>query len=448
MTTRRETGHLLRRAGLGARPADFEAFAPLSWEAAVDRLLAFDALPETQPTAPTATGMDPERDEMRMTGPDVITWWLERMVRTERPLEEKLTLFWHDQFATALTKAPPELLALQNVMLRRNALGNFRDLLRAVAIDPAMLLYLDGRSNVAGSPNENFAREFFELHTLGEGMYSEADIKEAARALTGWTIDPRTRTSVFRRQRHDNGSKTVLGQTGNFGLDDIVDIVMEQPAFAEAIAGKVARFFVADDLDASFVRDLGSVFIDNDFEIRPLLEALLKSDAFRNDAYRRQLKGPVDFVVGAVRNLDAQVAPRMLLFGTHGLGQTLFNPPSPAGWEGGVTWVNGNTVLLRANFAKALACGRGERHGFEDGTDRVSIEFDPAALLGAAGAHDAESTVQTFVDLLLDGEIDEADRGILLGYLGSTFEITPQSVDEKVRGLTHLLVASPTYALA
>ena len=169
MTTRRETGHLLRRAGFGARPSDFEDYARLSWEAAVDRVLDYAALPDALPATPTPTQQRPDSDELRLGAIDVIGWWLERIIVSERSFEEKLVFFWHDHFATAITKAPPPLMANQVVTLRRQALGNFRDLLVAVATDPAMLVYLDGNTNVVGNPNENYARELYELQSGRDG---------------------------------------------------------------------------------------------------------------------------------------------------------------------------------------------------------------------------------------------------------------------------------------
>ena len=273
MTTHRETGHLLRRAGFGPRPADFAAFAPLTWQDAVDRLIDYAAVPDRLPADPTPTRHVPDSDELRLSPLDVMTWWLDRMVRSERPLEEKLTLFWHDHFATSIAKAPPALMLVQNRTLRRLALGNFRDLLLAVTTDPAMLLYLDGHTNAAGNPNENHARELFELHTLGQGAYTETDIKEAARALTGWVVRGRRHDAAvaarFVPRRHDGGTKRIFGRQGAWRVADVVDLILEQPTLPAFITGKLARFLVRDDLDEEFLDALATRFATRNFELRP-----------------------------------------------------------------------------------------------------------------------------------------------------------------------------------
>lgn len=442
MTSRRETGHLLRRAGLGARPAEFDAFAPLSWQAAVARVLDYYRVPDTLPAEPTPTRTRPDSDELMLASRDVMTWWYERLVRSERPLEERMTLFWHDHFATALSKVPAPLMAGTIETLRGLALGNYRDMLRAVATDPGMLVYLDGTTNVKGQANENYARELFELHTLGEGNYSETDVKETARALTGWVALPRFSASVFARRRHDGGIKRIFGQTGAFDLEGVLDLVLDQPSAPDFIAGKLAAALIGPGLSGGFVRALADRLVDADFEVRPVVEAILLSDEFREGGYRAQIKSPVDFAVGAVRNLGAEADPLALVGVAAEMGQMLLNPPDPSGYAVGMAWVNGNTALLRSNYANLLVVGRERRH-----EGRRLVRFSPDDLLAASGADDAESTVQTFVDLLYDGEIDFHDRAVLLDYLGPDFQLTAHSIDGKVRGLIYLLLSSPTYAL-
>lgn len=447
MTTRRETGHLLRRAGFGARPSDFDAFAPLSWEQAVDRVLDYQSTLDPLPGAPTPTRMREDSDELRFSPFDVIGWWLDRMLRSGRGIEEKLTFFWHDHFATAITKAPPPFMANQVNTLRSLALGNFRDLLVAVATDPAMLVYLDGRSSVAGNPNENYARELYELHTLGNGNYTETDVQETARALTGWGINRRSLSSRFRVARHDGGVKTIFGQTGTFDLDDIADMILEHPVFPEFMVGKLARYFVAQDVSDDYIAGLAESWVADGFEIYPLMRRILLSDEFRSGSYRALIKNPLEFVLTATRNLDASVDARLILFTASSMGLIPLNPPTPAGWPAGAAWVNGNSVLARSNFANALMVAG--RENFRAGRQNAPrVAFDPTDLLEQSGAVDAGSTVDTFVDLLLDGEIDFHDRELLLDYLGADFLPDERAVDEKGRGLVYLLLSSPAYALA
>ena len=447
MTTRRETGHLLRRAGFGARPEDFETYAPLRWEQAVERVLDYALQPDPLPDAPTPTQRPPDSEEVRLSPMDVIGWWLERMMRSERSLEEKLTFFWHDHFATAITKSPPPLMANQVKTLRAGALGNFRDLLVGVATDPAMLVYLDGHTNVAGSPNENYARELYELHTLGIGNYNERDIQETARALTGWGLDRRAQTSRFRPARHDTGVKTVFGASGNFDLADVADLILAQPALATFIVGKLARYFVAPDVSETYIGDLAAGWVADDFELKPLMRAILLSDAFREGSYRALIKNPLEFTVTAVRNLGAEVDPRLVLFTANSMGLIPLNPPTPAGWPAGAAWVNGNSVLARSNYANALMVASRERFREQRG-NAPEVFFDPMEALAARGARDAAGTVDTFVDLLLDGEIDFHDREILIEYLGGGFVPDAAAVDEKGRGLVYLLLSAPAFALA
>ena len=442
MTTRRETGHLLRRAGFGARPADFDTYAPLSWSQAVERLLNVEATLDTLPADPTSTQEMPDSDEMRLSPMDVVGWWLDRMVRTERPLEEKLTFFWRDHFATALSKVPPLFMAEQNQLLRRLSLGNFGTLLRAVATDPAMLIFLDGHTSAAGNANENYARELMELHTLGQGNYTEQDIKEAARALTGWVVRPRFHTSLFVDRRHDSSTKQIFGNRGAFDLDGVIDLVLAHPAMPPFIAGKMTCYFIQDGVSQGFVDDLAAGFTAADLEIRPLLRAILNSDEFREGAYRAQIKSPTDFVVGAVRSLAVEVDPRLLMRAVHDQGQVPMNPPDPSGWPSGEEWINANTSLLRSNLAFQLSRMPG------NGRHRASVAFNPLLLLERSGASDADALIQTFVDLLLEGEIDADDRAVLREYVDATGTNSTEAMERAARGVVYFLLASPAYALA
>jgi uncharacterized protein (DUF1800 family) len=244
----------------------------------------------------------------------------------------------------------------QNVLFRREALGNFAALLKTVARDPAMLVYLDGVRSVARQPNENFARELLELFTLGEGHYSEADIKNAARAFTGWSIDRETGHFVDHLQQHDGGEKTFLGQTGNFNGDDIIAIVLRQPRTAETIVEKLWREFVSLKPDPAEVKRLAAVFRNGGYEMKPLMRALLLSPAFRDPANRGALiKSPVELIVGTVHVLGLPVPEKTgLVRMMAGLGQSPFDQPNVKGWPGGEAWITTNTLLLRQQFLRRM----------------------------------------------------------------------------------------------
>ena len=364
--------HLLNRTSFAAGPADIEAFAGLTREQAVERLLSWAGKPAVTP--PPAWADEPFESLRRFRDMSVEdrklalrevfqkafelqSWWLTEMLVTPSPLTEKMTLFWHNHFVSSQQKVrSPQLMYRQNVLLRRHALGNFGKLLQAVARDPAMVIYLDSASNRKGQPNENFAREVMELFTLGEGYYTERDIKEAARAFTGWGIDPDRGEFVFRRLVHDNGVKTVLGRTGNLDGDTVLDILLEQPQTAELVVAKLWREFVAPDPDPSEVRRIAQVFRESGYEIRPVLRALFTSNAFYEPGNRAALiKSPVELVVGTLRQFSFSTGePLPFVLGVALLGQTLFSPPNVKGWPGGAAWINSTTLLGRKAFLDRL----------------------------------------------------------------------------------------------
>jgi len=230
-------------------------------------------------------------------------WWIDEMTVTRSPLTERMTLFWHNHFVSGQPKVRiTRLMYRQNATLRANALGNFGVLLHAIAKDPAMLVYLDSVQNRKGAPNENFAREVMELFTLGEGHYTERDVKEAARAFTGWSVDRETGLYVFRPRLHDDGVKTVLGKSGRFDGDAVLDILLAQPETAEHVTAKLWRELVSPDVDAAAVRRIAARFRDSQYDIRVALREILTSDAFYASEHRGVLvKSPVELVVGTLR---------------------------------------------------------------------------------------------------------------------------------------------------
>jgi uncharacterized protein (DUF1800 family) len=367
--------HLLNRTGFGATDAEVRAFAPLERAEAVDRLLA---AARNEPTLAPPEFVNDEftpfyrlramSAEERMAvqrryaqqGFELRAWWLREMLATPSPLTERMTLFWHNHFATSQQKVrSPQLMYRQNVLLRREALGNFATLLHAVAKDPAMLIYLDNAGNRRQAPNENFAREVMELFTLGEGHYSEHDIKEAARAFTGWSLDRDTGTFMYRRAWHDVGDKTVLGASGPLGGDEVLDILLARAQTAEFIAGKLWREFVSPAPDAAALKNAARAFRESGYEVKPLLRSLLLSEAFWSPANRGALiKSPVDLVVGTLRTFDIHPFDlRPAAFVCAALGQNLFAPPNVKGWPGGETWIDSATLLGRKQFVDRLFRG-------------------------------------------------------------------------------------------
>lgn len=374
-----EARHLLSRTSFGATPAEIRALEGQDYSSTVDRLLIGV---RRQAMTPPPTWIDEGPAELRRRqqaaqaearsgidgkklqvarpvqeqGRELRNWWVEEMLVTDRPLTERMVLFWHNHFTSSFLKvryAPA--LFRQNALFRRDALGNFATLLKEVARDPAMLIYLDGMRSVARQPNENFARELLELFTLGEGHYGEADVKAAARAFTGWSVDRQTGRFVNREQQHDGGVKTFLGRTGRFGGDEIIAILLGHPRTAETIVEKLWREFVSLEPDPAEVKRLAASF-RNGYEIRPLMRSILLSAQFRDPANRGALiKSPIELIVGTVRVLGLPVPEKTSLVRMmRGLGQSPFDPPNVKGWIGGESWITTYTLLLRQQFLRRI----------------------------------------------------------------------------------------------
>ena len=349
--------HLLLRTGFVATPAELARLLPLTRAQAVDALIA-----STRTVARTTPGFlnpDPRTNRpMMVASPEraLKAWWYQEMVTTDSPLTERMVLFWHNHFTSAFSKVlDVRLLYDQNVLLRRSALGNFALLLRDIDLDAAMFLYLDKDSNRANSPNENYAREVMELFTLGEGQqYTEDDIKEAARAFTGYHLDNRKR--VVPRGDHDPRPKLVLGHAVESGQDVILQLLLKEERVATYIAGKFWREFISEQPDEVVVRTLAADFYRAKYDIRVLLRATLLSEAFWHPAQRGQLvKSPVEFLVGLARTLQAPVGEgELLVEAGRNLGQDLFEPPNVKGWRGANAWLNCETMLQRWRVVDTL----------------------------------------------------------------------------------------------
>lgn len=368
-----EARHLLARTGFGG-PSQQELAALLadSYPQAVERLLQQPA--GNPPTAPAlkwfkaGKGLSPaarkaQQKQRREQGLVLKSWWYQQMLTTQAPLQEHMILFWHNHFTSSLKKVrQPLLLSRQHQTLRRHALGNFQQMLRAISQDGAMLIYLDSQTSRKQQANENLAREWFELFTLGEGHYREQDIKAAARAFTGWRVNPQSGEVQFVARQHDSSPKTLFGQTGPWNSDDVVRITLQQPRVAEFIVEKLWQDLMSTSPEPAEVKRLAAEF-RQDWEIKPLLRALLLSAAFRDPTQRGSLiKSPVELMVGSLRQLQQPLDnPRLLVRYGARLQQDLFDPPNVKGWVKGwpavKDWITSDSLLKRRQFLQRLSQG-------------------------------------------------------------------------------------------
>jgi len=279
--------------------------------------------------------------------------WLNKMASDSPQLREKMTLFWHGHFATKVPFA--YLMQVQNNTFREHALGNFRDMLHAVSKDPAMLIFLNNQQNIKKQPNENFARELLELFTLGEGNYTEQDIKEIARAFTGWKVN-RNGNFEFVEKEHDNGDKTIFGNTANFNGDEVIDLILENPKTAQFITRKLYRYFVNDSVDEQKVNELGQIFYESDYDISTVLRAIFESDWFyADDNIGSKICSPIELMVRLKRLFKLEMKDEEVWLKVQNvLGQMLFNPPNVAGWQGGKSWIDSSSLMLRLNMAPLI----------------------------------------------------------------------------------------------
>jgi uncharacterized protein (DUF1800 family) len=397
--------HLLNRTGFGATQAEIEHYVGMTREEAARALLATTRTSALTPPPPAmvATGAlrYPRRgagateDELRIfrqeqvrEGLELRGWWVGEMLATPSPLTERMTLFWHNHFVSGQQKVKlAALMFRQNVTLRAHALGNFGAMLHAVARDPAMIVYLDSARNRQGAPNENFARELMELFTLGEGNYGERDVKEAARAFTGWSLDRERGEFVFRRGLHDYGSKTLLGKTGDLDGDDVIDILLAQPSTAEFVTRKLWREFISPDPDPAEVRRVAARFRDSGYDIKAALYALLASDAFYARENRGALvKSPIDLVVGALRQFGMRPGDTIpFAVAAAGMGQNLFAPPNVKGWPGQQAWINSSSLLARKQFLDRLMRADGAAAGMPGAIpgEAMAAALEPVPLQSA-----------------------------------------------------------------
>jgi len=375
--------HFLNRAGFGGPPAANEKLADLGPDQAISLLLDYEQLPDATPdpvwAKPDPDGEKALREAIQKATPEerrqiqqqqnrlqtermleLRWWWLNRMAKGPRPLQEKMVLFWHGHFATSVEKVrEPYFMWRQNELFRRLATGNWQELLAEAGKDPAMLIWLDQAQSRKEHPNENFAREVMELFALGEGHYTEKDVTEAARALTGWSLDRPNDKFIYRPFLHDDGVKTFLGRTGNLNGDDVIAQIVAQPQAARFITAKLWNFFAGQYPDDELNGALAAVLRENGNNFKPFLRVMFHSEEFYGDAIvRNQVKSPVQWLVSSVRMLECELPPAPISWGmVRSLGQDLFAPPNVKGWDGGITWITTNTLLERYNDAATLVQG-------------------------------------------------------------------------------------------
>ena len=474
------TAHLLNRAGFGAPPAEIAALAKLSPAQAVDKLVDFAAIPDTT-ASPAWAKPDPERAERlktyRSAKPDerremqraeqklhrerlvdLRYWWLQRMAKTPRPLQEKLTLFWHGHFATSVQKVKdPYLMWRQNETFRRHATGDWRTMLLEVTRDPAMLIWLDQAQSRRESPNENYAREVMELFALGEGNYTEQDITEAARALTGLTYDRVAQEPVYRKRQHDHGTKTVLGKTGNLTMEDVLDQIVAQPQAARFITAKLWSFFAHENPAPELVEALATEFRKAKNNFKPVLRQMFLSEEFYAESVmRQQVKSPVQLLIGSVRLLERELPPPLICTTSLKLlGQDLFAPPNVKGWDGGLSWITTNNLLNRYNFAAVLVLGEnalrldGSFPNAEKIRQRLNrlkgaqIPVEVDKLVTAEQRMDKDALVAALSQRFLQAAPKPKIKQTLREYLDTQAEIDDDDVLQTIR----LLMSTPEYQL-
>ena len=457
--------HLMRRAGFGATTAELESHVAKGYEATVEELLRPEAMPPWEEDVFRRYHVDMNS---LMLLDSCQAYWLYRMINTKRPLEEKMTLFWHGLFATAYGKLNhAKAVVNQTNTFRRHGLGLFNNLLLELSRDPAMIFWLDNKDNHKDAPNENYGRELLELFSMGIGNYTEDDVKACARSFTGWSIRNAdymairaSRDSVWPHGRldwqfiydaddHDDTPKTFLGHTGRFNGEDIIDIICEHPAAGWFIGGKLYKFFVSDDPDDAAIQILAEEFRKTRGDMRSVMRTLFISDFFRDEKVRfARVKSPAELVAGTARLAGSRRFPEWTIINLAGdinvMGQEVLNPPTVEGWHTGREWIDTGTLVERVNTA-AVEIGDSSQPGIRAIIDRIKAlkkvlspaDFVDACLDEAGALKVADSTHQHLVDHASrqgDLRFDQAD-------------LVPAS-EERVAEMLQLLLATREYQMA
>jgi uncharacterized protein (DUF1800 family) len=443
---RRKVGHLYRRAGFGATAAELDRGVTDGHAKTLDRVLKGG--PESADYARTSEFMASERS-MPPGAPQgrLSAWWLDRMLKTAHPLREKMTLFWHNHFATSNAKVQnARYMLTQYHLLQKHALGSFGELLVAMGTDPAMLVWLDTVTSTRGNPNENYARELMELFSLGIGNYTEADIREAAKAFTGYEI--KDGKGTLNSRQHDGGAKNVFGKSGRYQGEDIARLCLEKDACPRFIVRKLYRYLVSEsgDAPAELIDPLAQRYREWDFDTGKLVATILRSNLFFSPpAYRAKIKSPVEFAAGIVRALEGAAGALPLAEALEGLGQVLFAPPSVKGWDGGPAWLNAQTLLARNNLALALTSTEDTRFG---------SRCDPAAVLAKHDAKTDAAAVDFLLGVFLQADVQPPARDRLLDYLATAKTVkypvywsSDDVANHRVRAAAHLVLTLPEFQL-
>ena len=443
------THHLLRRAAFGCRPTEWKHWASLGEHGTIKALIDYDNIPVKIPDLATDSmgGLVAPNDTDSLK-----RYWLLRFTDTTRPLEEVMTLFWHGHFATSDYKVQnPSIEYRQNQLFRKHGMGNFRQLLGEIARDPAMLIWLDGINSTKKAPNENFSRELLELFTMGVNSgYTEHDVKEGAKAFTGWTYDYDRFKTKFNPKNFSDTPKEYLGNKGNFNLDQTLDIVASHPNTAKFISQKLFEFFVHDNPPPDEIERLCKIYFANQYSIRELVRGVLTSQHFFSDeALYSRIKSPVQYIVMTVKSLDIPYSwiSDMQQYSDN-MGQQLFNPPNVKGWKPGRNWINTNTMTARLNFAKH-AVDQWRYRGLAK--DRIGAGLAMSHIKAESSFRTADNAIEDVWDWLLPSmPLGPDTRQLLRDYMHANGPKKPTAEHywNRSYGLVELILSTPEYQLA
>lgn len=488
----------MNRAGFGVQPDEIRAIHALGRRKAVESLLTLDEAPDAFPLPKWATpeqarddmrkrvaerralqkatrGLSAEeaeklrretlkkgQQENRQHALEGQGWWFRRMLKTKAPLREKMTFFWHDHFATSIQKVKqPALMVQQNELFREHALGSFKQLTEAVLMDPAMVLYLDTQSSRKGQPNENFAREVMELFTLGEGNYTEQDVREAARAFTGYGLNRLDGTVQHNSRQRDETLKTIFGKTGPFNGRDVIGLIFEKPEVARFMAKKIWEFFVYENPSEAAIDLLAKTLSQADFKLDALLREIFLSREFYSEAsIRSQIKSPLQFIIASLKQLEISEPPTGFpITAQQQLGQVLFMPPNVAGWDWGQAWINTNTLLTRYNLSGFLTKGAesagdimgGERiktQGMASASKRAGRGWngpDYEKIAPRALRENPVQLVESLIQRFFQGPVPDKARESFIAYANTKKGVI--FTDKETAELCHLILSTPYYQL-